>query len=222
VPHTLIPQANQKVSRASHSDTPGESERESREHEPIAGHRPRCRRPTPRSVCMEPTRSTAGRLDRTPGIDTSGYVRRARRLADLSQRDLASAVRIAQPRIARIESGGAISVEDFARILASAGLRITVVDREGTPVEPMPNDVLRDGGGRRQPAHLDVHARPELPTTRLLLRSVDPVPRASWYYRRSDRDRLRLRDGRGAADEQLTARAIASRAAARSPRRSRR
>jgi HTH-type transcriptional regulator/antitoxin HipB len=142
-------------------------------------------------------------------VDVSGYVRRARRLADLSQRDLAAIVGIAQTSISRVESGQDLSVSDFARVLTAAGLRIAVVDAAGRQVAPMPPDVLRDRAGRRQPAHLDVHARPEIPNTRMLLRNADPIPRASWHHRRPERDRMRRRADQDATTEQLTLRAIA-------------
>jgi HTH-type transcriptional regulator/antitoxin HipB len=128
-------------------------------------------------------------------LDASGYVRRARRIADLSQRELAAHVGVTQSQISRIEAGRDVTVAAFARILARAGLRVAIVDGDGTEVEPMPDDVLRDRAGRRPPAHLDVHAVPERPIFRLLLRSVDATPRPSWYYRRPDRDRLRTASG---------------------------
>lgn len=147
-------------------------------------------------------------------VDASGYVRRARRLADLSQRDLAAIVGIAQAGISRIESGHDLSVRDFERILSAAGLRLAILDDTRSEVAPMPSDVLRDRAGRRQPAHLDVHARPEFPTVRMLLRSVDPVPRPSWYHRRSERDQLRARTEHGRVPEQLTIRAVTAAKAA--------
>ncbi|WP_375385368.1 helix-turn-helix domain-containing protein [uncultured Microbacterium sp.] len=162
------------------------------------------------------TETTDPPHDRNTPIDTSGYVRRARRSADLSQRDLAAAVGVSQSNISRIESGGGLSVREFERMLSVAGLRIAVVDESGVEIEPMPQDVLRDRAGRRQPAHLDVHAPPELPTTRMLLRAADPITRPSWHHRRRDRDLLRSK-GIG-TPEQLTARAIAAAAAARRSR----
>jgi HTH-type transcriptional regulator/antitoxin HipB len=129
------------------------------------------------------------------GVDVSGYVRRVRRIADLSQRELASSVGMSQSTISRAESGRDIALALFARILAAAGLRISIVDADGVETAPVPPDVLRDAAGRRAPSHLDVHAAPDRPIFRLLLRSVDPTPRGSWYHRRHDRDRLRREAG---------------------------
>ncbi|MFT4210296.1 MAG: helix-turn-helix domain-containing protein [Microbacterium sp.] len=154
------------------------------------------------------------------GLDVSGYVRRARRQADLSQRELATAVGVSQSAISRIEQGGAVEVTTFAQILATAGLRIAVVDPHGQDTSPMPADVFHDRAGRRMPAHLDVHAPPELPTIRMLLRSAD-AGRRVWYHRRRDRDLLR--QAAAPTPEQLTtgvaaaARRRRSRAAGQAP-----
>lgn len=147
-------------------------------------------------------------------IDISGYVRRARRLADLSQRQLAERTGIAQARVSRVENGAGLDVRAFVRMLAVAGLRLAVVDGSGAEVAPMPSDVFRDGAGRRHPAHLDVHALPEAPTIRMLFRGVDPVPSGVWHHLRPERDRLRRRRRLSAADEQLSRRAARDRASA--------
>lgn len=130
-------------------------------------------------------------------LDVSGFVRRVRRLADLSQRELAEAVGLPQSTIARIENGRAVDAVAFATILAAAGLRLAVVDATGTEVPPMASEVYRDSAGRRQPAHLDVHvATGAPPDYRLLLRystgrrSPNPA-----HYRRLHRDRLRAAAG---------------------------
>ncbi|WP_417562555.1 helix-turn-helix domain-containing protein [Microbacterium sp.] len=151
-------------------------------------------------------------------VDVSGYVRRARRLADASQRELAAHVGVSQSAVMRIENGGEVGVRQFSRILGTAGLRLAVVDEGGHEVTPMPADVFRDSAGRRHPAHLDVHARPETPTMKMLFRAADPVPAGgSWYHRRPERDRLRERAGRGGRDEQLSVSAAAARRRMGSP-----
>lgn len=134
---------------------------------------------------MNPNRHSA------PAIDTSEYVRRARRIADLSQRELAAAIGVAQSQIARVETGGRIDVSAFARILGLAGLRIAVLDGSGEEVAAMPRDAPRDRARRRLPAHLDTHAWPERRTIRELLRSADPGTSAVWHHHRPERDRLR-------------------------------
>lgn len=91
------------------------------------------------------------------GSDAAGYVRRVRRLADLNQRELADRVGLSQPTISAIESGyRPISLEVWDRVLAVAGLRLAVVDRDGREVAPMSDDGVRDRAGRRFGAHLDV------------------------------------------------------------------
>lgn len=153
--------------------------------------------------------TVAHRIDRRAdggGVDVSGYVRRVRRLADLSQRELAARLDVSQTSVSRVERDGRADVETFARILGVAGLRLCVVDDAGTVVSPMPADVFRDGAGRRLPAHLDVHAVPEPPTPRMLLHAVDPVPDGGvWHHLRRERDRIRAVSGACAHDEQLTA-----------------
>jgi HTH-type transcriptional regulator/antitoxin HipB len=163
----------------------------------------------PRASEPEPDAVTAsGETHRAEGahLDTSGYVRRARRLADLSQRELSERTGIGQSRISRIEGGADVDLRSFVRILAAADLRLVVVDATGAPVTPMPADVFRDHAGRRRPAHLDVHALPEHPTMKMLLRAADPIPPGgAWHHLRHERDRLRRRTGGDATTEQLTA-----------------
>lgn len=154
--------------------------------------------------------------------DAGGLIRRVRRLADLSQRELAARVGVAQSYISNVEGGRSPDLATFLQILQLAGLRLAVVDEEGTEVAPMPDDVLRDRMGRRMPAHLDVYAAPERVPYRMLLRGGDPFPDV-WFHRRHDRDRMRARHGLSATDEQPTARSRArARARARSEARSRR
>jgi transcriptional regulator with XRE-family HTH domain len=160
---------------------------------------------------MNDTSTTAIQAHRPP--DTSGYVRRVRRLADLSQRELGLTAGIPQARISRIEAGQSISVDDFARLLSVAGLRIAIVDDDGEAVRPMPADVLRDRAGRRHPTHLDSHAHPEPPTIKRLLRTAEPSP--TWHHRRTERDRRRDETGRDERTEQLTVSDVAAQKASR-------
>jgi transcriptional regulator with XRE-family HTH domain len=154
--------------------------------------------------------------------DLSGYVRRARRLADLSQRELSTLIGVDQAQVARIEGGRGLDVATFARILAAAGLRLAVLDASGAEVRPMPQDVMRDRAGRRQPAHLDVLAAPDLPTPEMLARHREPEPRESWHRRREARDRRRRRLGLDASHEQPTRSSVAQwRAAKHAARRAR-
>jgi transcriptional regulator with XRE-family HTH domain len=87
------------------------------------------------------------------------YVRAARAIADLSQRELAIRAGLPHHVVARTESTlRQAHVGDFARLLEAAGLHLIVVDDEGREVVPedMQNAMRVDRGHRRYPAHLDV------------------------------------------------------------------
>ncbi|MGY1802850.1 helix-turn-helix domain-containing protein [Blastococcus sp. SYSU D00922] len=89
-------------------------------------------------------------------FDLCGALRRIRRVADLSQRELADAAGIPPSTLAHAESGTRdLGVGSLARAAAVAGLRLTVVDSSGAEVGPMSAGAVRDLGGRRFPAHLD-------------------------------------------------------------------
>ncbi|MEO5746005.1 MAG: helix-turn-helix transcriptional regulator [Terracoccus sp.] len=120
------------------------------------------------------------------------YVVRARRRADLSQRELAQLVGVSQSTICRVEAGeGQVGASTFVRILTMAGLTLTVTDASGATVAPVSADTVRDNAGRRFPAHLDV-GPPDVPTQEQLNspRYDRQQPRAS-YHLRARRDRIR-------------------------------
>jgi transcriptional regulator with XRE-family HTH domain len=88
--------------------------------------------------------------------ELSGLLRRIRRTADLSQRELAAACGVPQATIAQAEAGRrGLSVAALARVAAVAGLRVTLVAADGTELRPMDDGTVRDMGNRRFPAHLD-------------------------------------------------------------------
>jgi len=133
--------------------------------------------------------SAAGRID-LPGI-----VRRVRRIADMSQRDLAAATGLGTGTIARAELGESpLSLSALLRILDVAGLRLGVLDDAGDEVEPMRPDPIRDNAGRRYPAHLDARL-PHWPRGfGAGLPHARPVPKLYCEQRRR-RDLERARSG---------------------------
>jgi transcriptional regulator with XRE-family HTH domain len=86
-----------------------------------------------------------------------GLLRRARRIADLSQHQLAARAKVSQSTVARTESGTLVpSLNTFQCLLNAAGLSLVVVDAEGRVIKPMrESDDTRGGGDRRYPSHLD-------------------------------------------------------------------
>lgn len=127
---------------------------------------------------------------------TDRYVVRVRRIADLSQRDLAEVLGMSASTIQRAETGqNDLSVGALVGILGVAGLRLAVVDHLGREVDPVPVDVVRDNAGRRFPAHLDVDPPDIVPPLRRLMPRYDRLPARGWYRQRTERDRLRALAG---------------------------
>ena len=93
----------------------------------------------------------------------AGLVRRARRVADLSQREIAKASGLSHSVVSRIEAGVRVpSLAVMSRLLRPAELWLAVVDDEGRLVQPMEDwDDTRDGAERRYPSHLDMVLDPE-------------------------------------------------------------
>lgn len=98
-------------------------------------------------------------------LDPSGLCRAIRRRADASQRELAQRAGVSRSTVARIESGRLTpSLAVLERLLDVADLVLVAVDRNGRLVVPMmdlPGDQeVRDGDGKRFPAHLDTTLDP--------------------------------------------------------------
>jgi len=130
-------------------------------------------------------------------FDAGGYLARARRLADLSQRELAAAAGVPQSSLAAYESGARrVRTDVLDRLLRVAGLRLAVVDAQGHQVAPVAADTVRDNGSRRFPAHLDVQPPDELPPGVIASPRYDRESAKAWYHRRAERDRLRASGGR--------------------------
>lgn len=69
-------------------------------------------------------------------MDAGGTLRRARRRAGLTQRALAQATGVAQPTIARIETGDETPrVDTLARLLWACGERLEAMPRGGEGVD---------------------------------------------------------------------------------------
>lgn len=89
-------------------------------------------------------------------FDLPGVLRRIRRIADLSQRELALAAGVSAATIGQAESGARdMPVRLVAGIAELAGIRLALVDDSGSEVMPMSDEAVRDRSGRRFPAHLD-------------------------------------------------------------------
>ncbi|GAA2742909.1 hypothetical protein GCM10009868_14740 [Terrabacter aerolatus] len=121
--------------------------------------------------------------------EVARYVVRARRRADLSQRDLAARLGVSPSTIGRYETGvAAPPLHVFREILDLAGLRLAIVDDEGIAVSPVPVDTVRDNQGRRFPAHLDVAPADEVPYERWAFPRYDRPDAQGWFQHRTARD----------------------------------
>jgi transcriptional regulator with XRE-family HTH domain len=104
--------------------------------------------------------------------DIPGIVRRGRRAADMSQRELAKAAGVGAAVIGSVESGSAMpSLRVLLRLLSAVGFSLKVIDASGAEVAPYDGELKRDEAGRLFPAHLDV-------------RPVGPDGEGWWGYRR--------------------------------------
>src|SRR4051812_465907 len=74
-------------------------------------------------------------------VDLCGVLRRVRRSADMSQRELARACHVSQSAVAHAESGERdLPVGVLSRAAACAGLRIALLDGNGNEVGGMADD----------------------------------------------------------------------------------
>ncbi|WP_262283246.1 GNAT family N-acetyltransferase [Micromonospora sp. MA102] len=141
--------------------------------------------------------------------DLGDLLRRLRRRADLSQRELADRAGVPQAAVARIESGRVADprYRTVERLIRAAGGRVRLdagAAAEDDCPPPVPHRELRDQAGRRYPAHLDVWEVHEprdwpgawwaewytLPPKRWPL----PLPPATYRLNRDYRDRGREGD----------------------------
>jgi transcriptional regulator with XRE-family HTH domain len=104
----------------------------------------------------EPGPGTDVLADGAP-LPLGSLLRRIRRTADLSQRELAGALGVAASTVAQVETGARdLPAGVLARAATLAGLRLGLLDASGREVAGMTPDAVRDGRGRLFPAHLDV------------------------------------------------------------------
>ena len=112
---------------------------------------------------------------------------RARRFAGLSQRELARRTGVAKSTVASVESGARQpSLQLLDRLLCASGLRLAVVDAHGAALTPFPDDAIRDNGGRRFPAHLDVLPPGRIPPARIASPRYDRGSAKGWYHLQDD------------------------------------
>ena len=92
--------------------------------------------------------------------EISVVIRSARAERAVSQRELAAAVGVSQSTVSRLESGSPdVSLGAAVRVLTTLGQRLKVAGPIGRPALPAPRlrangEHVRDGAGRRLPAHL--------------------------------------------------------------------
>jgi transcriptional regulator with XRE-family HTH domain len=97
------------------------------------------------------------------GHALDGIIRRVRRRADFSQRELAKFAKVSPALVAGVESGTVTpSLATLQRLLHAANYQLVVVDVSGRLVLPLEVwDDVTDLAGRRFPAHLDTILDPE-------------------------------------------------------------
>ena len=120
---------------------------------------------------VRPAVLIVGTIDRVGGDDAAAepgeggtappavasLLRRIRRTADVSQRELAEALGLSRSTVARAETGDRdLPATVLARAAQLAGLRLALLDAGGHEVAGMTDGAVRDQAGRRFPAHLDV------------------------------------------------------------------
>lgn len=124
-----------------------------------------------------------------PMFEAGPLLVRARRVADLSQRDLARLAGAPQASVAALESGTrGVRLEVFARLVAAAGMRLAVLGPDGEELVPFAAETVRDNAGRRFPAHLDVLPPDDIPAERISSPRYDRAEAKGWYHLRMRRD----------------------------------
>jgi len=91
------------------------------------------------------------------GYSLGGLIRRVRRTADMSQRELAKYAKVSPSSIGSFETGATTpSLPVLQRVLNAANYQLVVIDADGHLITPLVVwEDITDGAGRRFPAHLD-------------------------------------------------------------------
>lgn len=132
-----------------------------------------------------------------PRFNFADLIRRARRHAELSQREMAHAIGISKSTLARAEvDNGSVSLPVLLAALAVGGIDLIAVDDDGEAF-PLRPDGLRDRGGRKLPAHLQARvasssesvpahwsgsSRRNAPVRWRLRSRHQPMPMLSWQH----------------------------------------
>jgi transcriptional regulator with XRE-family HTH domain len=129
------------------------------------------------------------------GFDLCGVLRRIRRTADLSQRELAAAAGLSASAVGHAEAGTRdLPARALARAAEVAGLRLALLDADGLEVTGMDPGGARDATRRRLPAHLDTQHTDEV-ADRWAHRPDREQPWFTFGLDRAARDRQRARAG---------------------------
>jgi transcriptional regulator with XRE-family HTH domain len=129
------------------------------------------------------------------GFDLCGVLRRIRRTADLSQRELAAAAGLSASAVAHAEAGTRdLPSRALVRAAELAGLRLALLGADGREVTGMDPDGARDATRRRLPAHLDTQHTDEV-ADRWAHRRDREQPWFTFGLDRAARDRQRARAG---------------------------
>lgn len=116
-------------------------------------------------------------------VDIGVVLRRLRRAADLSQRELAKRSQVPISTIARLEAGRSPDprVRTLERLIFACDGDLLIVDKDGLVDGPIPHDDLRDRAGRHYPAHLDVREVGDPPDWwRAWWVGCYPIPKSRW------------------------------------------
>jgi transcriptional regulator with XRE-family HTH domain len=139
-------------------------------------------------------------------LDNVGaHLRMLRRRADLSQRELAARSGVPLSTIARIEADQTRDprLSTLTRLVEAAGYRLAIIDADTGLGPLLDGRALRDRGGRRFPAHLDLaRVRDYLGWWYSVHhKHHPPLPDFTYTWVRRYRDEWRTQVGIEAADE---------------------